>query len=86
MVTNGIPTEGRHVNVIIGLHHASRDLALALDLTAEEFEAQVRTALAEEGAALSLADSKGDRFTIPGRAIAWVQVTSERPHRVGFAL
>ena len=73
------------MNIIVGFASNSRELTLDVDMSEEQLFAQVNDALAHN-TPLVLADSKGQRTLIPAHALAFIQVSSEQPRRVGFAL
>lgn len=71
------------MKVIIGIQHVARELALDIDMTHEEFTQAVCTAVST-AECLQLTDTQGQHYVIPGRAIAFTQVVTEAPRRVGF--
>jgi hypothetical protein len=71
------------VEITIGVQHVSREIALDVDLTADEVSAAVAAALAGKPA-LELNDSKGRRVIVPTSTLAFVELGAETKARVGF--
>jgi hypothetical protein len=71
------------VEVKIGVQHASRELVLETDETAESVEKQVSDALAG-GGLLSLTDTKGRKVFIPAEKIAYIELGTGTVGHVGF--
>lgn len=73
------------MKVIIGVRNVAREVMVDVEMSAEDFSAAVKHAVAH-GEVLDLTDSHGQNFLIPGSAIGFTQITAEEPRRVGFAL
>jgi hypothetical protein len=71
------------MEVKIGVRHASRELVVDTADSAEEVEAALNQALADDGT-LALTDSRGRRVLVPARNIAYVEVGGGVVGQVGF--
>ena len=71
------------MEITIGVQHVSREIALDVDLTADEVSAAVAAALAGKPA-LELTDSKGRRIIVPSDKLAYVELGSPSIGQVGF--
>ena len=73
------------MNITIGIKASPRELDLEINLSEDEFFAQVSEALRAQ-TPLLLTDTKGEKTLIPAQAISFVRVTAPQSHRVGFAI
>jgi hypothetical protein len=73
------------VEVKIGIQNAPRELAVETDDTAGDLERSLSTALAE-GGVFTVRDEKGGRILIPANKIAYIELGSAEPRRVGFGV
>ena len=73
------------MNITIGIKASPRELDLEINLSEDEFFAQVSEALRAQ-TPLLLTDTKGEKTLIPALAISFVRVTAQQSHRVGFAI
>jgi hypothetical protein len=73
----------RTMEVKIGVQHAPRELVVDAPGSAEEIQAAVDKALAEDGT-LSLSDNRGRQVLVPARSIAYVEIGSGVAGQVGF--
>jgi uncharacterized protein DUF3107 len=71
------------MEVKIGVQHAPRELVVDTADTAEDVEAALNAALADN-ATLALTDSRGRRVIVPARNIAYVEVGGGVVGQVGF--
>lgn len=71
------------MKVVIGIQNVTRELMMDVEMSPEEFTNTV-TAAMNNDTHLQLTDSQGQQYIIPGKAIAYAQVTSTQPRRVGF--
>jgi hypothetical protein len=71
------------MEVKIGVQHAPRELVVDTADTAEDVEAALNAALADNGT-LALTDSRGRRVIVPARNIAYVEVGGGVVGQVGF--
>jgi hypothetical protein len=74
------------VEVKIGVQNANRELVLDSPESADDVAKAVSAALgsSEEGALLSLADSKGRRVMVPVAKLAYVEIGPSSSNTVGF--
>jgi len=71
------------MEIKIGIQHAPRELVVESDVTAEELDSAVSSALAD-GGVLTLTDTKGRKVLVPGTKIAYLEVGSASQGTVGF--
>jgi hypothetical protein len=70
------------VDVTIGVQHLSREVVVETEESAETVATAVKKALA--GGTLELTDSRGRLVIVPGAAIGYVEIGSEKQRKVGF--
>ena len=73
------------MNITIGIKASPRELDLEINLSEDEFFAQVSEALRAQ-TPLLLTDTKGEKTLIPAPANSCARVTAQHSHRVGFAI
>jgi hypothetical protein len=71
------------VEVKIGVQFASRELVVQTSSSAEEVRQALTGALAD-GGIFMLADEKGGKVLVPADKIAYLELGSAEPRRVGF--
>jgi len=71
------------VEVKIGVQSAPRELVVETESAAVDLERGLTAALAD-GGVFTLVDDKGGKFLIPADKIAYVELGSAAPRRVGF--
>ncbi len=71
------------MKVVIGIQNVTRELMMDVEMSPEEFTNIITEAM-HSNTHLQLTDSQGQQYIIPGNAIAYAQVTSTQPRRVGF--
>lgn len=71
------------MEIRIGIQHSPREIVVESEQDHATVVASVRTAIAD-GAPVSLTDAKGREVVLNGSAIAYAEVSSEEPRRVGF--
>lgn len=71
------------MEIRIGVQHSPREIVVDTDGTADQVSADVAAAISE-GTPLTLTDSKGRVVVIPGAKIAYAELATEEPRRVGF--
>lgn len=71
------------VEVKIGIQSAPRELIVETETAAEDIERALTAALAD-GRVFSLADEKGGKILIPADKIAYLELGSSEPRRIGF--
>ncbi len=72
------------MEVKIGVQFANRELVLDTDMSSEEVEAAVTTAMSDEAGVLSLVDNRGRRIVVPASKLAYVEVGAPAAGQVGF--
>src|ERR1700729_3967834 len=71
------------VEVKIGIQSAARELVVDTETAAEDVERALIAALAD-GGVFSLPDEKGGKILIPADKIAYLELGSSEPRRIGF--
>lgn len=71
--------------VVIGVRDSVRELTIDIDLSPEALFGHVEQCLTQ-GAPITLTDTRGDRVLIPANALGFIQVATDKPQRVGFAI
>jgi hypothetical protein len=71
------------VDVRIGIQWAPRELVVETSLSADEVQRALAAAVAD-GSVFTLADDKGGTVLVPADKIAYVELSSTEPRRVGF--
>jgi F420-0:gamma-glutamyl ligase len=71
------------MEVKIGVQHAPRELVVDTADSAEDIQAALDKALADNGT-LMLTDSRGRQVLVPARTIAYVEIGSSVTGQVGF--
>jgi hypothetical protein len=71
------------VEVKIGIQSAPRELSLETETAAEDVERALSVALSD-GGVFALRDDKGGKILIPADKIAYVELGSTEPRRIGF--
>jgi hypothetical protein len=74
------------VEVKIGVVDSPRELVLSSNLSQDEVEALVSDALRGAKGLLTLVDDKGRRFIIAAARVAYVEIGTADPRRVGFSI
>lgn len=72
------------MEVKIGVQFATRELVLDTNMTGDEIEAAVGSALGDEAGVLTLVDIKGRRVIVPAAKLAYVEVGVPAAGQVGF--
>lgn len=78
-------SERRPVEVKIGIQSVPRELVVETESSAEEVEAALREAVANEAGVLVLVDVKGGRVLVPAEKLAYLEFGGTEPRRVGFS-
>ena len=76
--------EGLHVEVKIGVTHASRELTLESTQSADDVLKAVNAALSDNDGLLVLSDDKGRTVFVPAEKLAYVEVVDVSGRRMGF--
>jgi hypothetical protein len=74
---------GFGVEVKVGIQMAPRELVVEID-DSFDIEEALDEALEEKNGVLRLSDSKGNVVLVPASKIAYVDISSVQPRRVGF--
>ena len=71
------------MEIRIGIQHSPREIVLESEEKAEALIERLNGAIAD-GSPVTLVDDKGRTVLIPGAKVAYVEVSTEEPRRVGF--
>jgi hypothetical protein len=71
------------VEIKIGIQSAPRELVVETETAAVDVERALSAALAD-GGLFSLVDEKGGKILVPADKIAYVELGTSEPRRVGF--
>jgi hypothetical protein len=77
------PAERKAVEVKIGIQSTPRELVVETETEAEEVERSLGAALAD-GGIFTLRVEKNGKILIPADKIAYVELGSSEPRRIGF--
>lgn len=69
----------------IGVQHATRELTLESNQSADDLQKAISGALGNEDGLLVLSDEKGRTIYIPAAKLAYVEIAGDTGRRVGFA-
>ncbi|MDT0307684.1 DUF3107 domain-containing protein [Streptomyces sp. DSM 44917] len=72
------------MEIKIGVQHTPREIVLESGQSAEEVEGAVATALSGDGKLLTLVDEQGRKILVPADRVAYVEIGTPTPRRVGF--
>ena len=79
----GAPAERKPVEVKIGIQSAPRELVVETETEGDEVERALGAALAD-GGIFTLRVEKNGKILVPADKIAYVELGSSEPRRVGF--
>ncbi|HEX7352018.1 DUF3107 domain-containing protein [Brachybacterium sp.] len=71
------------MEIRIGIQHSPREIVIESEEKAEALIERLNGAIAD-GSPVTLVDDKGRAVLIPGAKVAYVEVSTEEPRRVGF--
>jgi F420-0:gamma-glutamyl ligase len=71
------------MEVKIGVRHAARELVVDTAESAEDIQAALSKALADEGV-LAITDTRGRQVVVPARNVAYLEIGSGVSGQVGF--
>ena len=71
------------MEIRIGIQHSPREVVVETREEESELSSRVEHALSS-GTALRLTDEKGRVVLVPGDKIAFAEISTEEPRRVGF--
>jgi len=73
------------MEVKIGVRSVHRELIVETDLTPEQVEEEIRSALAaDRGGVFAITDVKGRRVVIPVASLGFVEIGEDEARPVGF--
>jgi hypothetical protein len=72
------------VEVKIGVIHASRELTLETNQSADEVHKAVAEALSGKRGVFELHDERGRSVHVPAEKLAYVEISGEASRKVGF--
>jgi Protein of unknown function (DUF3107) len=72
------------MEVKIGVLHAPRELVVETSDSAEDVEAALAAALADDNGAFILTDTRGRRVVVPARGVAYLEIGTGVSGTVGF--
>jgi hypothetical protein len=73
------------VEVKIGIHSVPRELVVETDISADEIELQLASALVDSAhSVFALPVSKGGKVLVPADKIAYIEFGAPEARRVGF--
>ncbi|HEY3902802.1 MAG TPA: DUF3107 domain-containing protein [Streptosporangiaceae bacterium] len=71
------------MEVKVGIQNAPRELVIETDASAAKIQQDLGDALEDNGI-LTLSDSRGNIVLVPAAKIAYVELGSAEPRRIGF--
>jgi hypothetical protein len=71
------------MEIRIGIQHSPRELVIESDESADAVLERLGAAVAD-GATVTRVDDTGRKVLIPGAKLAFAEVSTEEPRRVGF--
>ncbi len=71
------------IEVKIGVQYSPRELTLEVEMTADEIQAMVEQAVADNGV-ISITDVRGRQVLVPVTAFSYIEVGPPEARRVGF--
>lgn len=71
------------MEIRIGIQHSPRELVIESEQESAAVLEALGTAI-EQGTSVTLEDSKGRMVLVPGAKVAYAEVSTEEPRRVGF--
>lgn len=71
------------MEIRLGIQHSAREIVLESTESTEELLERLTAAVAD-GTPVALKDDKGRTVLVPGAKVAYVELSSEEPRRVGF--
>jgi Protein of unknown function (DUF3107) len=72
------------VEVKIGVQHASREVTIDVEETAETIEKYVSETIASPDGVITLTDARGRKVVVPGAKVAYVEIGHGVAGAVGF--
>ncbi|NUR86942.1 MAG: DUF3107 domain-containing protein [Nonomuraea sp.] len=73
------------MEIKIGVRSVHRELIVETDLTSEQVEEEIRSALAaDRGGVFAITDVKGRRVVVPVASLGFVEIGEDESRPVGF--
>ncbi len=72
------------MEVKIGVRHAPRELVVETSDSADDVEAALTAALADDNGAFTLIDTRGRRVVVPASGVAYLEIGTGVSGTVGF--
>ncbi|MEV0229862.1 DUF3107 domain-containing protein [Nonomuraea sp. NPDC050786] len=72
------------MEIKIGVRSVHRELVVETDLTAEQIEEEIRSALSVERGVFAVTDVKGRRVVVPVASLGYVEIGEDETRPVGF--
>ncbi|MGO1569144.1 MAG: DUF3107 domain-containing protein [Brachybacterium sp.] len=71
------------MEIRIGIQHSPREIVIESEEKSDVLLERLNSAIAD-GSPVTLVDDKGRTVLIPGAKVAYAEVSTEEPRRVGF--
>lgn len=71
------------MEIRLGIQHSAREIVIESAEGSEELLERLSAAL-RDGTPVTLVDDKGRTVLVPGAKVAYAELSSEEPRRVGF--
>lgn len=71
------------MEIRIGIQHSPREIVIESEEKSDALIERLSAAIAD-GSPVTLVDDKGRTVLVPGAKVAYVEVSTEEPRRVGF--
>ncbi len=72
------------MEIRIGIQHSPREIVIESSLDTQELQTRLREGI-DQGSTISLEDTKKGRLVlVPGAKVAYAEISSDEPRRVGF--
>lgn len=73
------------MEIKIGIRQSNRELSIETDASVDDIVAKINEATANDSV-ISLTDTKNRTVLVPSQALAYVEIGTDTPHRVGFGI
>lgn len=71
------------MEIRLGIQHSPREIVIESEESSEDITRRIAAAVSDSST-LQLADTKGRIVVVPGDRIAYAELATEEPRRVGF--
>lgn len=71
------------MEIRIGIQHSPREIVIESEESSEDILSSLASAV-QDGSPVTLRDAKGRLVLVPGAKLAYAEVSTEEPRRVGF--